>query len=278
MAIVNQLTLSSLTGLLYLVLGIHFWRTRWRAANPSAGLRLTVTQERIAIGIALCLHAFLLKQALFVGNSLHFSFSLAFSLMIWLATLIYWLESFRVRMDGLQPIVLSAGALAILLTLCFPESHPVPHAETWNFRLHFLTAMLALSLALLAAAHAILMSLVEKGMRRPQRSQRLANMPPLLTMENLLFRMLSAAFLLLTLALCFGFLYSQTLFGHPPGFNHKTVFTLISWLIFAALLIGRHVWGWRGRKALRFTLSGFVALLLAYVGSRFVLEVLLHRL
>jgi ABC-type uncharacterized transport system permease subunit len=82
---------------------------------------------------------------------------------------------------------------------------------------------------------------------------------------------------LLTLTLASGVLFSESLFGKALTFNHKTVFAFLSWIIFAYLLAGRHLRGWRGRKALRWTLAGFVALLLAYVGSRFVLEVILGR-
>ncbi|MDR2165972.1 MAG: cytochrome c biogenesis protein CcsA [Zoogloeaceae bacterium] len=274
MAIVNQLPLSGLAGALYLLFGLHFWRTRWR---ESGATRFSATQEKFAIGIALFLHALALKFALFVASDLYFSFSLAFSLMAWLAVLIYWLENFRVHMDGLQPIVLPIGALACFLMMLFPESHAVAHAQTWNFRLHFLTAMLAASLFLLAAAHAILMSIAEKRLHQPQRSRRMANLPPLLALESLLFRMLTVAFVLLTFTLGSGFVYSETMFGQAPRLNHKTAFTLISWVIFAVLLAGRHIYGWRGRKALRLTLFGFVALMLAYVGSHFVLEVILQR-
>lgn len=96
-------------------------------------------------------------------------------------------------------------------------------------------------------------------------------------MESLLFRLITIAFVLLTLALASGLAFSENLFGNALPFDHKTVFSILSWLIFAVLLFGRHVWGWRGRMALRWTLAGFVVLLLAYVGSRFVIEVLLGR-
>jgi ABC-type uncharacterized transport system permease subunit len=82
---------------------------------------------------------------------------------------------------------------------------------------------------------------------------------------------------LLTLTLATGVLFSEEIFGKALRFNHKTVFAILSWLIFGGLLVGRWRYGWRGRKALRWTLAGFVALLLAYVGSRFVLEVILGR-
>ncbi|MGH8683127.1 MAG: cytochrome C assembly family protein, partial [Burkholderiales bacterium] len=105
----------------------------------------------------------------------------------------------------------------------------------------------------------------------------LASLPPLLTLERLLFRILAAGFVLLTATLATGVLFSEELFGQALRFNHKTLFALLSWVIFGGLLVGRWRYGWRGRKALRWTLAGFVALLLAYVGSRFVLEVVLGR-
>ncbi|HWR93192.1 MAG TPA: cytochrome c biogenesis protein CcsA, partial [Desulfobacterales bacterium] len=91
------------------------------------------------------------------------------------------------------------------------------------------------------------------------------------------FRLILIAFILLTLTLASGILFSEALFGRPLVFDHKTVFAIASWVIFAALLAGRRLYGWRGRTALRWTLAGFVALMLAYVGTRFVLEVILSR-
>src|SRR6185436_1151122 len=102
-------------------------------------------------------------------------------------------------------------------------------------------------------------------------------LPPLLTLEQLLFRLIGAAFVLLTLTLATGIAYSETLFGRALRFDHKTVFAVLSWLTFGGLLAGRWLHGWRGRTALRWTLTGFVLLILAYVGSRFVLEVILGR-
>jgi ABC-type uncharacterized transport system permease subunit len=88
---------------------------------------------------------------------------------------------------------------------------------------------------------------------------------------------IGAAFLFLTLTLATGILFSETLFGRPLRADHKTVFAILSWLTFGLLLAGRRLYGWRGRTALRWTLTGFVMLLFAYIGSRFVLEVLLGK-
>ena len=106
----------------------------------------------------------------------------------------------------------------------------------------------------------------------------LASLPPLLTMEKLLFRMLLIGFVLLSVTVGSGLFFSEQLFGKPFAIDHKTLFAFASWAIFATLLVGRHAWGWRGKRALRWTLAGFALLVLAYVGSRFVAEVVLGRI
>jgi len=145
------------------------------------------------------------------------------------------------------------------------------------FRFHLLIAMLAYSFFTIASLHVLLMALLERRLHDGALNHVLQKLPPLLTMEALLFRIIWAGFALLTLTVGSGVFFSEELFGKPAPMNHKTVFGFISWFIFAALLAGRHVYGWRGRKAVRWTLAGFLALVLAYIGSRFVLEVILGR-
>jgi ABC-type uncharacterized transport system permease subunit len=105
----------------------------------------------------------------------------------------------------------------------------------------------------------------------------LEDLPPLLVLERILFRFIAVGFFFLTLTALSGVLFSEQVFGRPFVPDHKTVFAVIAWVVFGVLLLGRWLWGWRGRTALRLTLGGFVLLLLAYVGSRFVLEVILGR-
>src|SRR5690606_14723734 len=112
------------------------------------------------------------------------------------------------------------------------------------FRAHFLIAMLAYSLFTLAALHAMLMMVAERRLRRGRLPRIIANLPPLLTMETLLFRLIHIAFVLLTLTLLSGVFFSESLFGKILTFNHKIVFAFLSWLIFACLLFGRHLRGW----------------------------------
>lgn len=265
------------SALLYAVLGFHFWRTRWRETDkPLAALPMQAW-ERMAIAGALATQGIGLYDGLFGAGGMRFSFSFALSLMLWLAVFIYWLESFRSRMDGLQPMVLPLAAFCALLPALFPQVHMVAHAGAWGFKLHFLAAMLAYSLFTLSALHAVFMGFAERKLHQRALTKSLASLPPILTMETVLFRMIVIAFALLTLALGSGVLFSETLFGKAMVLDHKTLFAFASWGIFAALLVGRHAYGWRGRIALRWTLTGFMVLLLAYIGSRFVAEVILGR-
>jgi len=262
---------------LYLGLAVLSWRSRWRGPALDSPPVHLAGWERAWLLVALLAHGISLVGEIFPGDAMHFSFSIAVSLIFWLAIAFYWIESFYTRMEGLQMFVLPAAAVGVLLPTVFPGQHLLANAGSLQFRIHFLIAMLAYSLFTLAALHAILMAIAEKGLHRGHLTPLLASLPPLLTMESLLFRLIHIAFLLLTLTLASGILFSESLFGKALTFNHKTVFAILSWLIFAHLLAGRHFRGWRGRKALRWTLAGFAALLLAYVGSRFVLEVLLGR-
>ncbi len=273
--ILLHLLFPGLASLLYAALGFHFWRSRWLApTRPVARPRW----ESAAIGLALGFHGTSLYGILFGDGGMRFSFSLALSLMLWLAVLIHWLESFRSRLDGLQPLILPFAALCTAFPLLFPQLRIIAHADALVFKLHFIAAMLAYSLFTLAALHAVFMGIFERKLHQNTLSPMLARLPPLLSMESLLFHLILAAFVLLTLVLGSGILFSEAIFGKPIIFDHKTLFGLASWCVFAALLAGRRIYGWRGRIALRWTLTGFLFLLLAYVGSRFVTEVLLERL
>jgi ABC-type uncharacterized transport system permease subunit len=263
----------------------HFWNTRWRrppldktaasaAAARSGGLE---TWERAAIVLPLALQGWLLYEALFANPTLRFGFAQALSAMTWLAVALVWFESFFYRLDGMEPLVLPLAAIATPLPALFPglESSGA-HAQAGAFKLHLALAMIAYGLFVIALLHATLMAIAERQLHRKSGFS-VMSLPPLLTLEKLLFRVIGAAFLFLTLTLATGIVFSETLFARALRFDHKTIFAILSWATFGLLLAGRWRYGWRGRTAIRFTLSGFVLLVLAYVGSRFVLEVVLGR-
>jgi ABC-type uncharacterized transport system permease subunit len=258
---------------MYVGLAWHFWSTRWRAANASKGLH---PWERAAILAPLALHGWLLYEGIF-SRELRFGFAQALSVMMFLGVALYWVESLFYDLEGMQPLVLPLAALAAPLPALFPGlASSGAHADAAAFKLHLALAMIAYGLFVIALLHAALMAVLERRLHHKDGGL-FANLPPLLTLEQLLFRVIAAAFVFLTLTLITGIAFSETLFGRAMRADHKTVFAILSWLIFGLLLAGRLLYGWRGRTALRWTLSGFVMLLFAYVGSRFVLEVLLHR-
>jgi ABC-type uncharacterized transport system permease subunit len=266
--------LPPIVAVLYAGLGYHFWHTRWNDTGKPPDPLPMRPWERCAIAAVLFLHGAGLYEDLFSSGHLRFSFSLAASLMLWLAVFIYWLESFRSRMDGLQPMVLPLAAISAALPMAFPQTHDIAHAQSLGFKLHFLAAMTAYGLFALSALNAVFMGFIEHGLHRRTLSRHQASLPSILSMESLLFRMIGIGFALLTLTLISGLAFSEQIFGKAFVSGHKTLFAIASWSIFAALLFGRYHYGWRGRIALRWTLSGFLLLVLAYIGTRFVLEVL----
>src|SRR5215210_1200149 len=269
-----------LVALLYAALAVYFWRTRWAPAGAGPhGAQAVVSSaaEHYAVLAPLALHAILLGRSLFEADGLHLGLANALSAILWLTVLIYWLGNFFYRLDGLQALVLPLAAAAALLPALTPAARALPNTELAAFKIHLLIAMLAYSLLTIASLHVLLMALIERRLHDGTVTQVLQKLPPLLTMEALLFRMIWAGFILLTLTLGSGVVFSEELFGKAAPLTHKTVFGVLSWLIFAALLTGRHVRGWRGRVAVRWTLAGFLTLVLAYIGSKFVLEVILGR-
>ena len=177
----------------------------------------------------------------------------------------------------------SARWRTVLLPALFHGSLVAERPHSVALRLHLLVAMAAYSLLTIAALHALLMALLDRRLHAPLQAPAsglariFGQLPSLLALEKILFRLIGAGFLLLTATLITGVFFSEQIFGRALRFEHKTVFTIASWLVFAGLLAGRAVFGWRGRTALRWTFTGFLMLLLAYVGSRFVLEVILGR-
>ena len=257
----------------YLVLAWHFWNTRWRRAAEVPALR---GWERAAVLVPLLLHGALLYSDLFAAAP-RFGFAQALSVMMGLAVLVCWLEALAYPIEAVFPLVLAAAAICAPLPAFF-AGRPLTDAVSFEFRLHLVFGMLAYSLFTVATLHAVLISQVEHRLHgKPGLEGPFAHLPPLLSLERLVFVLIAAAFAVLSVTLVLGIAYSEAFLGRALRFEHKTVFVLLSWLIFALLLAGRWLYGWRGRTALRWTISGFVALMLAYPGSRFVLEVLLHR-
>ena len=281
----SGIVFHSLAALAYTVLAIVLWHALL-AGRPVAHVGRA---ERFGVLVAIVLHGLALHQAILRDHHLQLGWSLALSAAVWLGMLVFWLESLVLRADGLLLLLLPAGALSCLLAALFPEAQLIAHASSAALRVHLLIALSAYGLITVAALQAMLMAALDRHLRFPHEratgaqgpqamiGRMLDVQPPLLAQEHLLFRVIWVAFGALSLAVVTGSLISMAATGKLLPFDHKSVFTLLSWATFGVLLLGRHLRGWRGRIALRYTLVGFVFVVLAYTGSRFVIEVILQR-
>jgi ABC-type uncharacterized transport system permease subunit len=225
-----------------------------------------------ALLLAWALHGATLIHAL-VANSTLFGFGPALSVTTWLVLTAYVVE--RQIFPKLQARwALSAfGAAAVVLAWWFPGQALTVTASPW-LALHLALGIACYGLFAAAVVHAWLMTRAERHIRQAEDPH---SGMPLLTLERLTFRFVMAGFALLTATLLAGMLFSDVLYQRAWRWDHKAIFAMLSWLTFAALLLGRWRFGWRGRSATRVLYVGAVLLLLAYAGSRFVLEVLLHQ-
>lgn len=225
---------------------------------------------------ALVTHAWAIGNMMLGPEGFRFGMAIAMSLTLWLAMLTYSVECLMRPLKQLLTYVAPVAAFFALLPVIDPGHPELIETGNWAFRLHIVVAMCAYSLFTLAVFHALLMATAEKHLHRAVTTTD-NQLPPLLTLERVLFRLIGTAFIFLTLTVISGLFFSDEIFGKPFTFTHKSIFGLASWCLFAVLLAGRTLRGWRGKTATRWLLAGFSCLVLAYAGTRFVLEYLLQR-
>ncbi|RZL58432.1 MAG: cytochrome C assembly protein [Variovorax sp.] len=241
------------------------------AAAMSSRFGRPATQS--VLGLAWLLHALALGWGL-AGEVPRFGFAPALSITAWLVLTVYGIESRMYPQLKSRRVLAALGAVVVVLALVFPGTPLHVSASPW-LPLHLALGIASYGLFGAAVVHAWLTTRAEKQIRLAAEPQ--AGVP-LLTLERLTFRFVAAGFVLLSATLLAGVIFSEALYGNggtPLKWDHKTVFSVLAWLTFAVLLVGRSRFGWRGRKARRVLYAGAGLLLLAYVGSRFVLEVVL---
>jgi ABC-type uncharacterized transport system permease subunit len=200
-----------------------------------------------------------------------FGFAPVLSITVWLVLLVYAIESRFVPLPRVRRVLAALGALVVLIALLFPGEVLNLAGPPW-LPLHWMLGIASYGLFGAAVLHASMLDAADRQLRLKSGAPATPLGMPLLRLEKLTFQLVDAGFVVLTLTLLLG------AWSVPSWrWDHKTVFSLLGWAVFAALLAGRHLRGWRGRRATRWLYTGAALLLLAYVGSRFVLEVLLHR-
>jgi ABC-type uncharacterized transport system permease subunit len=208
-------------------------------------------------------------------NGFNFSFFNAAGLVALFIVLLLLIAALDKPVEKLGIAIFPLAAIMLGLDMIFPEkNHPIS-TQNWEMTIHILSSITAFSLLNIAALQAILLAIQDQQLRSHNPKRLITALPPLQAMETLLFQMIGTGLFFLTVSLLSGFIFIEDLFAQH--LVHKTVLSIIAWLIFSSLLLGRMRYGWRGNTAIQWTLVGFVLLLLAYFGSKLVLEFILKR-
>lgn len=224
--------------------------------------------------LALLLHGAGMLQLVSLEGQLELGFFRVSSLLFWTINLIVLLSSLKKPLHNLFVLLLPLSALSVLASLVGTGAGR-PMTLDYQLASHVLLSILAYSLLTIATVQALLLAWQNRQLKHHHPNGRVRLLPPLQTMESLLFEVLWAGQILLTLSIISGFIFLDNLFAQHLA--HKSIFSLAAWVIYSVLLWGRHYLGWRGYTAIRWTLSGFALLMLAYFGSKLVLELILGR-
>lgn len=219
------------------------------------------------------LHCFVVIQRSVVDGGINLSIENVAALVAALVIFFYLASSLTQPVRTLGLVLLPAAALSVLALLTAPTEQIVAFGDAGGVGMHVLLSLIAYSLLAIAAVQALALAYQESQLERKRNSLLFRALPPLQTMEKLLFRMISVGFGLLSLALLTALPLIDSII--EQHLIHKTILSVVAWIVFAILLAGHYIAGWRGRTAVQWTLSGFAVLILAYFGSKFVLEILI---
>jgi ABC-type uncharacterized transport system permease subunit len=276
------LDLNFITAIIYLAASAGAWVAARRAMRAAADNAPNIDGwPKMLLWIGLVTHALAILWAMFDGDTPGFNigFSHSISLIVWVTLVSYVVVGSDARLTRLANLYLApVGAFAASLVVWLPAKRHIDYGTIeLAFGAHIVVGVLAYALFTVAALHALLILFLQRQLLAGVIENQHDSLPPLMRIEKLMFQLLWIAFVLLTGTIISGMLFSEELFGKPYQINHKNVFSLMSWLVFGGLLAGHVFAGWRGKLAVRWTLIGFVMLLLSYAGSKFVLEVILKR-
>jgi len=261
-----MITIAIIAIILYLISGSLLAVKLRSHLNKSTAINKRVFLSIWAV--ALLLHAIVLYYPLVLDAGLSIGMITAASHIIWLASLLLLITTITHNIEALGLFILPLTAFTLLLQQTItPNAANVIQINT-GLGIHIFSSLIAYSMLMLASIQAALLAEQNNHLHNHKPTGFIRTLPALQDMESLLFRFISLGVLLLTIALVTGFIYLDNLFGQ--GIAHKTILSIIAWFIFSTLLIGHIKFGWRGRTAIRWTLSGFFVLMIAYFGSKLV--------
>lgn len=221
-------------------------------------------------------HLLALYLDVFRADGLTLGLTAAGSLIAATIISLYLATYLRKPVENLGLMLLPIAALAIALHWGWPGARVSIHA-TPLATLHIAVSLLAYGLMAIAATQSILLLVQEHLLKQHHPGGIMRVLPPLQSVEMLMFQLIGIGFVLLTFTLISGIFFSEEVFGQRFRFNHHIVLSIAGWGVFGVLLLGRWRLGWRGKVASSWALSGFGLLLLAYFGTKFVAEIILQK-
>ncbi|MCZ6566482.1 MAG: cytochrome c biogenesis protein CcsA [Gammaproteobacteria bacterium] len=222
--------------------------------------------------IACALHAIHLYPQTFTKLGLNLTFYNAVSIMLFIISALILILSITKKREFLGLFILPIAVASVALTIFRPET-AASTSSLHGLQIHIVTSLFAFSVLTISALQSILLFSQDRHLRKHSVGSITRALPPLHDTEKFLFQTISVGFVLLSVALGSGFLFLENMF--EQHLVHKTILSIIAWIVFALLLAGRWQFGWRGQKAMHWTLGGFGFLILAYLGSKFVQELIL---
>ncbi|MEE9309769.1 MAG: cytochrome c biogenesis protein CcsA [Cocleimonas sp.] len=223
--------------------------------------------------LALIFHIAGLHYPLLIGEPLTLNFISLSSYVTWFLSLILFITTLNRKIESLAIPILPITMFSILAVILIGADAQNTINMKSGLGLHILSSLLAYSTLMLASFQALLLALQNSHLHARKNTNFIRSLPSLENMEHLLFRFIKIGVILLTIGLLTGFYFLDNLFG--SGIAHKTILSLIAWVVFSVLLFGRWKYGWRGKIAVRWTLGGFIVLMLAFFGTKFVQEFML---
>lgn len=229
----------------------------------------------IILVIGLLLHGYVLRHDMVTANGVNYDVFNLLSFTSGLMLLLGMLYSSYRPVSALNLLGIPVAASGLIFGFAFSQPNQYASVHAIGLDIHIILSLSAYAVLLMATIQAIMMWLQNRELKKKQKRLWVNLLPPFQVMESLLFDMLMTGFAMLTAALLFGFFMVDNFIQQHLA--HKTLFSIISWIVYGALLIGHFKFGWRGQKAIRFTLAGFFLLAVGFIGSKFILEIILQR-
>ena len=226
-------------------------------------------------GVAVIFHALALHTIIYTAQGIDIGFFSALTFTAWLMATLLVIASFSLPISCLGLLVYPFALITLILRAMSDQQHLLTDILAPGLQTHILFSLLAYSLLSIAVAQALLLYIQDKYLHNKHPSGFLHSLPSLESMETLLFRLIALGVIALSISLLSGFIYLDDMFAQH--LVHKTILSLIAWSVFVILLWGHYKFGWRGKIAIKWSLSGFMLLMLAYFGSKFVIELVLQQ-